>query len=206
MPHRRDNKRFWNRSARFYDASRRSEKSAYDSVIARIRALLRPDMTVLELATGTGIIALRVADCCAEIEATDFSEAMIKAASAKTAPENVTFSVADATALLYADRQFDAVIISNALHIMPNPEKALENIRRVLADDGVLIAPTYMRSGRLSEKIKILLGAVIGFRTFSKWTKDEYVRFLAQNGWTVQNCEVFKATFPLAFVAAVKAP
>ena len=32
--------------------------------------------------------------------------------------------------LPYADRSFDAVIVSNALHIVPQPEKALAEIRR----------------------------------------------------------------------------
>lgn len=187
-----------------YDASRRPEKDAYDKMIDRIRSLLTPDMNVLELATATGIIALRVADCCKQIEATDFSEEMIKVANSKEKPSNISFSVADATDLPYETEQFDAVIISNALHIMPNPEKALANIRRVLKDDGLLIAPTYMRSARFSEKIKVLIGAIIGFKTFSKWTEKEYFDFLAQNGWKVQCYEVFKATFPLAFVSSVK--
>ena len=39
------------------------------------------------------------------------------------------------------------VIVSNALHIVPQPEKALAEIRRVLKDDGVLIAPTFTHAG-----------------------------------------------------------
>ncbi|UKI12848.1 MAG: class I SAM-dependent methyltransferase [Oscillospiraceae bacterium] len=37
--------------------------------------------------------------------------------------------------------------MSNALHIVPQPEKALREIRRVLKDDGVLIAPTFTHAG-----------------------------------------------------------
>ena len=36
--------------------------------------------------------------------------------------------------LPYADGSFDTVIVSNALHIVPQPEKALAEIRRVLKD------------------------------------------------------------------------
>jgi len=200
----KNNKKFWDRNASLYDASRRCEKEAYDNMIDRIRSLLTPDMKVLELATATGIIALRVADCCKRVEATDFSEEMIKVANSKEKPENVSFSVADATDLKYDDGQFDAVIIANALHIMPDPEKALANIRRVLKDDGILIAPTYMRSKRFSEKLKVFIGMLIGFKTYSKWTEKEYLDFLEKNGWSVQSCEVFNATFPLVFVSAVK--
>ena len=46
--------------------------------------------------------------------------------------------------LSYAGNSFDVVIVSNALHIVPQPEKALaEKSDRVLKDDGVLIAPTF---------------------------------------------------------------
>ena len=49
--------------------------------------------------------------------------------------------MADATALPYADDSFDAVLIANALHVMPEPEKALREIDRALRLGGILIAP-----------------------------------------------------------------
>ena len=49
--------------------------------------------------------------------------------------------------LPYADKSFDVVIVSNALHIVPQPEKALQEIKRVLKEDGVLIAPTFTHAG-----------------------------------------------------------
>ena len=52
-----------------------------------------------------------------------------------------------ANLLPYADESFDVVIVSNALHIVPQPEKALQEIKRVLKDDGVLIAPTFTHAG-----------------------------------------------------------
>ncbi|MCR5024844.1 MAG: class I SAM-dependent methyltransferase [Lachnospiraceae bacterium] len=42
------------------------------------------------------------------------------------------------------DASFDAVIISNALHIIPDPEKALSEINRVPKKDGILIAPNFI--------------------------------------------------------------
>ena len=45
---------------------------------------------------------------------------------------------------------FDVVIVSNALHIVPHPEKSPAEIRRVLKDDGVLIAPTFYPCGELA--------------------------------------------------------
>ena len=71
------------------------------------------------------------------LEATDFSEEMIRQAKAKTHSSRLHFSVQDATSLPYAEETFDAAVISNALHIMPEPEKALAEIRRVLKPSGI---------------------------------------------------------------------
>ena len=56
---------------------------------------------------------------------------MIEAAKKKKAAGNVRFSIEDAAALSFEDSSFDTVIISNALHIIPDPAKALSNISRV---------------------------------------------------------------------------
>ncbi|MCI8803907.1 MAG: class I SAM-dependent methyltransferase [Oscillibacter sp.] len=39
---------------------------------------------------------------------------------------------------------FDAVVISNTLHIIPRPELAPEEIRRVPKPGGALYAPTFV--------------------------------------------------------------
>ena len=46
--------------------------------------------------------------------------------------------------MTYEDEKFDVVVIANALHIMPQPEKALKEIHRVLKKDGILFAPTFV--------------------------------------------------------------
>ena len=89
-------------------------------------------MNVLELACGTGQLSFPLSDCTNSWTATDFSENMIKQAKRRGTTEKLSFCVADATALSYENENFDCVVISNALHIMPEPEKAMQEIRRVL--------------------------------------------------------------------------
>ena len=74
-------------------------------------------------------------------------------------------------------KPFDAVIISNALHIMPNPEKALSEIRRVLKPDGVLIAPTFTAAGSTLGRLRIRIMELAEFRVFHKWTPEGYLAF-----------------------------
>ena len=93
---------------------------------------------MLELATGTGLIAKHIVNAAAHIEATDASAEMITEAKRDNHSAKLHFSVQDMFRLPYADKSFDVVIVSNALHIVPQPEKALQEIKRVLKEDGVL--------------------------------------------------------------------
>ena len=102
---------------------------------------------MLELATGTGLIAKNIVNAAAHIEATDASPEMIAEAKRDNRSAKLHFSVQDMFRLPYVEESFDVVIVSNALHIVPQPEKALAEIRRVLKDDGVLIAPTFTHAG-----------------------------------------------------------
>ena len=107
--------------------------------------------------------------------------------------------------LPYASKSFDVVIVSNALHIVPQPEKSLREIKRVLKDDGVLIAPTFTHAGNsFSGKVRAFFMKLAGFPLRSKWTSAEYLCFLSQNGWTVRKSAVLKASFPLTYAEWVK--
>ena len=201
----RNNKNFWNHYAKIYDIEiNRFNRSAYSEIYRLISETVTKEMKVLELATGTGLISINIADSVRSIAATDFSPKMIETAKKKEAPDNVHFSVEDATALSFSDQTFDAVIISNALHIMPDPGLVLKNIRRVLKPNGILIAPTFSH-GHLRDstwKLNALLLKIIGFETYSKWKPEEYIDFINQNGFSVQTWRVLKAAFPLVYLEA----
>ncbi len=193
----------WNLYAPFYNASRKLEHKAYEEMYKKIRKTIK-DKNVLELATGTGIIAKNVAQSAKHIDATDSSEKMIEIAKKEIHLSNLVLSVQDACNLSYTDNSYDAVIISNALHIMPQPHKALSEIKRVLKPDGVLIAPTYVwGSLKPSQKILSLFLKLFGFKVENKWKKDEYLKFLSENGWRCTKSEVIKASYPLCYAECV---
>ena len=199
-----EHKNFWDKNARRYDRFMRKDRAAYDEMYVLIRPVVR-HKTVLELATGTGSIAKHIVTAAAHIEATDASAEMIAEAKRDTRSAKLHFSVQDMFCLPYANQSFNVVIVSNALHIVPQPEKALAEIRRVLKDDGVLIAPTFTHAGNsFSGKVKAFLMKLAGFPLHSKWTSAEYLCFLRQNGWTVRKSAVLKASFPLTYAECVK--
>ena len=200
----KERKTFWDRNAGRYDRFMRKDRAAYDEMYELIRPIVR-HKTVLELATGTGLIAKHIVNAAAHIEATDASPEMITEAKRDTRSAKLHFSVQDMFRLPYANQSFNVVIVSNALHIVPQPEKALQEIKRVLKDDGTLIAPTFTHAGNsFSGKVKAFFMKLAGFPLHSKWTSAEYLRFLRQNGWAVRKSAVLKASFPLTYAECVK--
>ena len=199
-----ERKNFWDRNAGRYDRFMRKDGAAYDEMYALIQPIVR-HKTVLELASGTGLIAKHIVNAAAHIEATDASAEMIAEAKRDTRSAKLHFSVQDMFRLPYANQSFNVVIVSNALHIVPQPEKALAEIRRVLKDDGVLIAPTFTHAGNsFSGKVRAFFMKLAGFPLRSKWTSEKYLRFLRQNGWAVRKSVVLKASFPLTYAECVK--
>ena len=82
---------------------------------------------------------------------------------------------------------------------------ALDEIRRVLKDGGVLIAPTFTHAGNsFTGKVGAFFMKLAGFPLHSRWTSEEYLRLLRQNSWTVRKSAVLKASFPLTYAECVK--
>ena len=200
----RSSQNFWDKNAGRYDRFMRKEAAAYEQMYELLRPVVR-QKTVLDLATGTGVIAKHIVRYADHIEATDASQEMIEQAKQGVKSTKLYFSVQDMFHLPYADQSFDVVIVVNALHIVPEPEKALSEIRRVLKDDGVLVAPTFTHADNaFFGKVKAFFMKLAGFPLHSKWTSHEYLAFLRENGWTVQKSTVLKASFPLAYAECVK--
>ena len=161
---------------------------------------------VLEIATGPGVIAKQVADEAKSMIATDFSEKMLAMARRGEVPENLLFEQADASRLPYEDDCFDIVIIANALHILPEPVRALAEIHRVLKADGLLIAPNFIHdndhiiSGMMS---KVLSAAGVVFE--AKWDASGYLTTLEENGFAVKYAKQVASTIPMLYAECVKA-
>ena len=176
---------FWNRNAKRYDRFMRKDRAAYEKLYELIRPVVKA-RTVLELAAGTGLIAKNIVRAASHIEVTDASEEMIAEAKRNNRSAKLHFSVWDMFCLPYAD-------------------KALAEIRRVLKDDGVLIAPTFTHgNGTLRGRIKLFFMKLAGFPLNSRWSSADYLAFLRQNGWSVRKSTMLKASFPLTYAECVK--
>ena len=134
---------FWNRMATIDDEHQYNDD--YRKLVQRITRDVGTAEHVPDVATGTGIVALAIAENASTIEAIDYSPEMIAAArekAAKITTNSVSFAVQGADRLEFPDGVFDAAVICNSLHVMEASEKALAEAVQVLRSDGALVAPT----------------------------------------------------------------
>jgi ubiquinone/menaquinone biosynthesis C-methylase UbiE len=188
----------WNFFAPIYERAMKSQKSIYDYIYKEISAAAS-GKDVLELATGPGMIAKHIAPSAKSVTATDFAPKMIETAKKGSVPDNVSFEVADATNLRYQNDSFDLVVIANALHIIPEPEKALAEIDRVLKANGTLIAPNFIEREKGKKNLWQKILSLVGIKFAHEWTKEEYKTFLSDHGWQVTKSHVCKGRIDLLY-------
>ncbi len=187
---------FWNRTAKLYTALQENKnKVLYDKLCSRISKYFNKNTNVLELACGTGQLTSRLCGKVMLWEATDFSAKMVSVTNKRFKDtSNVNCKVEDATNLTYDNSVFDVVLIANALHIMPDPDKALKEIHRVLKPNGFLIAPTFVYDGYVN-KFKVSMLEKAGFKTFHKWKSAEYENFVEQRNFNIIENYVIRGDF-----------
>lgn len=195
---------FWSKYAGIYDGFMKKDADAY----RRMYELIRPAVAgknVLELACGTGLISKNIVSAAAGVEACDSSLEMIAEAKKNCRSARLHFSVQDMNALPYTSGSFDVVIAANVLHIIGEPEKALNEISRVLAPGGLLIAPTFTHAEMgLGGRLRALLMKLAGFPLKSKWSPESYADFIASHGWTITKKTVLHASFPLTYIECIR--
>lgn len=120
-----------------------------EPVAARIAELVDVGVgaRVLDLATGTGLVARTAAASGAEVVGIDISPGMIDVARTHEV-RAIEFLVADAAALPFDDGSFDAVTCAFGLSHMPDVAAVLAEVRRVLAPEGRFVDAAWGPGGR----------------------------------------------------------
>ena len=115
---------------------------------------LKPGERVLDVATGTGVGAFMAAErigTSGELTATDISERMVEAVreeAERRSISNMRFGRMDAEDLDFADGSFDAAMCVLGLMYPADPQKAIEEMHRVLRPGGRAAAAVWGRRDR----------------------------------------------------------
>lgn len=197
---------FWDRVAVIYDLFAEGvNRRTHRELKRAVTDLIAPGDAVLECACGTGMLTEKIAGICACLRATDFSEGMLERARKKCAGfSHVSFEKEDITALSEEDESYDKVVAANVIHLLEDPQKALEELNRVCRPGGLLIIPTYMnrdREGRTSGFARAVGKAGADFKR--QFTPESYLRFFQEAGYGDARLVLIEGRIPCA-VAVMK--
>lgn len=104
------------------------------------RLVLAPRARVLDVATGTGNLALPVARAGCTVTGVDIAPNLLEQARVRAAAEHlaIQFDEGDAEALPYPDASFDVVVTMFGAMFAPRPDRVATEFARVLRPGGTL--------------------------------------------------------------------
>ena len=111
---------------------------------------------VLDVGCGTGHLAFAVAgrSQASEIWAVDLAPPYIEYAKRRNQDQRINFAVGDACALDFPSQSFDRVLSLLVLHFVPQPEKAVSEMRRVAKPGSVVGATVWdVRGGFVANRM-----------------------------------------------------
>lgn len=116
----------------------KSIETGAEEFVARLD--LQPGMKVLDVACGTGNLAIPAAHAGADVTGIDIAPNLIEQAQARAADERLEarFDVGDAEALPYDDESFDVVMTMFGAMFAPRPDVTAAELVRVCKPGGVI--------------------------------------------------------------------
>jgi SAM-dependent methyltransferase len=101
---------------------------------------LPPKLRWLDVCCGSGVLTEAIADGCApgRVVGVDASAQQIEFARSHRTRPAVTFETGDALALPFAEASFDVAVCGLGLNYVPEPERAVQEMRRVTVSEGVI--------------------------------------------------------------------
>lgn len=171
------------------------------------RLNLKPGMTVLDVACGTGNLAIPAARTGASVTGVDIAPNSVEQArqNAKAEGLNAKFDEGDAEALPYADASFDAVVTMFGAMFAPRPELVARELKRVCRPGGFIAMANWTPSGFIGQMFKITSTHVPpppGMPTPVLWGVEETVRERLGEGISKLDTRLQKVTWVFPFSPA----
>ena len=161
-------------------------------------AALRPGSLALDLAAGTGRVAIPLTSLGCRVVALDLARPMLDELAKKSPSLAIQRVVGVGGQLPFASASFDAVVIARVLYLVPDWEDLLRETRRVLKPDGRLLHEWSNGDAdeewvQIRERIRAMFeraGVANPFHPGAR-TEDEVEVFLAGLGMTLIATEQF---------------
>ena len=197
---------FWNKISPVYDLFENVyNRKVYKGTGIKVAEFIDETDSVLECACGTGAITEEIAKKCRQVLATDFAEKMLKRASKKCRKyRNVSFRQEDITDIKSVDNSFDKVVAGNVIHLLPEPEKALNELLRVVKPGGKVIIPTYINMARDSSGFAVKFIEKLGAEFKRQFDIDSYQKFFEDKGFKDVEFYVVDGRMPCAIAVITK--
>lgn len=193
------NEKYWGGCADRYDENTdyvvgRNLRLALAGRLASVRNAGR----VIECGCGTGFYTKHIAPNASEIIAVDIAAEMLEQAKRNLINfRHVSFLKADCKNIPLPDAGFDTALTANLLHTVSNPRLVLDEIYRVLKNDGKLLAISYSDFAlSFAEKAEIAVRFLAKFgmpppHGLRNFTPRELKAFVANAGFQVDAVEEF---------------
>lgn len=122
------------------------------------RADIRPGQAVIDVATGTGNIALRAAAAGAHVVGLDLAPALFATARRRAAEYGVTVEwlEGDAEQLPFADESFDRVLSVFGVQFAPRHQVVADELARVCRSGGLIGLVNWTPGGLIGQLFKIM--------------------------------------------------
>lgn len=155
QPHNQKAAAMWDSVGANYDQISQTIADAIEHCVIRLAPT--PGEYVLDVATGTGWAARRVAAHGAQVMGVDIGSDLIDAARASSAAQlSIDFQVADAEALPFENKTFDAVISTFGVMFVSRPEAAADELSRVCKPGGRIALTTWPSDGTIAGLFKVM--------------------------------------------------
>lgn len=196
---------FWDKFAFLYDLGQALNYKVLKGFEKATEMLVPEGALVLDTAAGTGRLTFAAAKKAEKVVSTDLSMPMLNESRKKATKykvENVEFEVRDIFNLKDNNETYDVVMAGNVLHLLDEPEKAVEELWRVTKKGGKLLLPTYV----LGEKLSVLLKLykMLGFNPSTNYTPETYGKMLVKCGLGKVKLKTIKGMLPCCYAVIEK--